>query len=50
MVTRYEKCDDGNKIDGDGCSKKCSIEDGYSCFGNPSKCIPYGVPVDWEIL
>lgn len=26
-----EKCDDGNQIDGDGCSKSCKIENGYQC-------------------
>jgi hypothetical protein len=24
-------CDDGNKIDGDGCSSKCLIEAEYGC-------------------
>lgn len=26
-----EKCDDGNAKDGDGCSKKCEVEDGWEC-------------------
>ena len=26
-------CDDGNNIDGDGCSKDCRIEVGSSCYG-----------------
>lgn len=26
-------CDDGNNIDGDGCSRDCKIEKGYSCVG-----------------
>ena len=28
------ECHDGNLIDGDGCSSKCKIEDGYSCFNS----------------
>lgn len=28
----YE-CDDGNLIDGDGCSATCTIETGYTCMG-----------------
>lgn len=31
-------CDDGNDMDGDGCSAKCEIEDGYDCTGEPSDC------------
>jgi len=27
------ECDDGNNIDGDGCSSKCEIEKGYVCSG-----------------
>jgi cysteine-rich repeat protein len=26
-------CDDGNKIDGDGCSSRCQVETGYFCAG-----------------
>ena len=37
------ECDDGNLIDGDGCSKDCKIEEGYVCSGgsvdSPDKCI-----------
>ena len=29
---RY-KCDDGNRVDGDGCSSKCEIEEGFACSG-----------------
>ena len=25
------QCDDGNQLDGDGCSKNCIIENGWSC-------------------
>ena len=35
-------CDDGNLIDGDGCSSQCKIEDGYKCEiskqGGPDIC------------
>ncbi len=27
-----EECDDGNMLNNDGCSSKCTIEDGYSCI------------------
>jgi fibro-slime domain-containing protein len=31
-VTPDEACDDGNRVDGDGCSSNClSVEPGYSC-------------------
>lgn len=37
-------CDDGNNIDGDGCSANCNIETGWTCnFGDfpfPDICIP----------
>lgn len=35
-----EQCDDGNNVNGDGCSATCSIEDGYECVddGNLSIC------------
>jgi cysteine-rich repeat protein len=33
-----EKCDDGNAVDGDGCSSNCLVEPGASCMGMPSKC------------
>ena len=26
-----EACDDGNLIDGDGCSHECKVDDGFSC-------------------
>lgn len=35
-------CDDGNLIDGDGCSSVCQIEPNYICYGgtisSPDKC------------
>uniref|UniRef100_A0A8C1L882 Pappalysin 2 n=1 Tax=Cyprinus carpio TaxID=7962 RepID=A0A8C1L882_CYPCA len=35
---RTEACDDGNLLDGDGCSKKCQVEPGFKCHGRPSLC------------
>lgn len=29
-------CDDGNKLDGDGCSSNCNVETGWSCSGGSS--------------
>lgn len=35
----YEECDDGNTLDGDGCSSDCTVEPGYGCFfGLPDTC------------
>ncbi|CEM06651.1 unnamed protein product [Vitrella brassicaformis CCMP3155] len=35
-----DDCDDGNEVDGDGCSGACTIETGYECDpnSNPSMC------------
>lgn len=33
-----EMCDDGNVVDGDGCSAACTVEMGYICSGTPSVC------------
>ncbi|MEM9187763.1 MAG: DUF4215 domain-containing protein [Myxococcota bacterium] len=33
-----ENCDDGNTIDGDGCSTSCRRERAYECSGEPSAC------------
>uniref|UniRef100_A0A8C9Z982 Pappalysin 2 n=1 Tax=Sander lucioperca TaxID=283035 RepID=A0A8C9Z982_SANLU len=33
-----EECDDSNLLDGDGCSKKCHMEMGFKCNGEPSQC------------
>lgn len=38
-----ETCDDGNSIDGDGCSRLCGAEPGFSCTGSPARCVPSGV-------
>jgi len=43
---QYE-CDDGNKIDGDGCNSQCKIEEGYKCYkqtNGPDHCYDYIVP------
>jgi cysteine-rich repeat protein len=34
----YETCDDGNLVNGDGCSSTCKIEDSSVCSGEPSTC------------
>ena len=38
---QYE-CDDGNLVDGDGCSSSCKVERGFRCLGgslySPDKC------------
>lgn len=31
VVDAVEACDDGNKVDGDGCSSTCRTEPGYTC-------------------
>ncbi|CAI2384176.1 unnamed protein product [Moneuplotes crassus] len=36
MVTSATYCDDGNNIDGDGCSSTCAVESGYTCQGGSS--------------
>jgi cysteine-rich repeat protein len=33
-----EECDDGDKMDGDGCSSACTKEAGFTCYGHPSIC------------
>jgi cysteine-rich repeat protein len=32
-LTSYNICDDGNKINGDGCSSDCMVEKDFICFG-----------------
>ena len=38
------RCDDGNLINGDGCSNLCDIESGFICFGGSNHhkdiCLP----------
>ena len=31
-----EQCDDGNQVDGDGCSSRCQIEQGFNCTAQPT--------------
>ncbi|XP_056149836.1 pappalysin-2 [Lampris incognitus] len=38
LMQGTEECDDGNLLDGDGCSKKCYKEMGFNCNGEPSHC------------
>ena len=33
VVNAAEVCDDGNVVDGDGCSSTCTIEAGFMCSG-----------------
>jgi cysteine-rich repeat protein len=35
-----EECDDGNSMNGDGCSQGCRVEPCYTCAGEPSACSP----------
>lgn len=42
VVDADEECDDGARADGDGCSGDCTIEDGYTCDGEPSACVKCG--------
>jgi len=46
-VTRCS-CDDGNTLDGDGCSAQCRVEPCFTCAGSPSVCSPSpdGAPCD----
>src|SRR5262249_355421 len=37
----HETCDDGNRTNNDGCNQACQIEPGYSCFNEPSTCVPF---------
>ena len=39
VVNNNEGCDDNNAINGDGCSKICEQEEGYTCTGSPSVCL-----------
>ena len=35
--TRFkDECDDGNLLNGDGCSNQCEVEDGWTCMGGTS--------------
>jgi cysteine-rich repeat protein len=38
VVADAEPCDDGDTDAGDGCDDLCTIEDGFTCAGEPSTC------------
>ncbi len=38
VVEGAEQCDDGDTVDGDGCSATCAVESGYGCVREPSYC------------
>lgn len=44
LLIEYEEvCDDGNNVDGDGCSSTCTVETGWTCTDDPyvqSVCTP----------
>jgi formylglycine-generating enzyme len=42
VVEKGEACDDGNELDGDGCSRACAIDPGYKCASGSgtSICVP----------
>ncbi len=37
IVDAGEMCDDGNRMDGDGCSSTCTVEPSYYCYGDPGQ-------------
>ncbi len=39
-----EGCDDGNRVDGDGCSAECAVEAGYTCVTPGAPCAPVCAP------
>ncbi|TVQ97277.1 MAG: DUF4215 domain-containing protein [Deltaproteobacteria bacterium] len=46
IVQGDQECDDGNRRDGDGCSRFCRVEPGWDCRntpGQPSECFFRGV-------
>jgi cysteine-rich repeat protein len=39
VISGTETCDDGNTVDGDGCSSSCQVESGFACVGvGPTSC------------
>jgi cysteine-rich repeat protein len=38
LIEGQEECDDGNRLDGDGCDPQCAVEPGWACHGEPSAC------------
>lgn len=53
LTTNSYECDDGNLVDGDGCSSLCSVEVGYRCENgsstSPSSCYYVGVPLQLSL-
>lgn len=51
IVESGEQCDDGNVLDGDGCSSVCAIEMDYICNSSPSICTScqYSSWSDWSV-
>ena len=43
IVEIGEQCDDGNSVNGDGCTNSCTIQSGFICYGTPSICTPSAV-------
>jgi cysteine-rich repeat protein len=41
VVDPGEGCDDQNNQSGDGCSKACAVEPGFTCSGKPSVCVTH---------
>jgi len=39
IIDNNEECDDGNRNNNDGCSSNCRVESGWSCNGEPSRCV-----------
>ncbi|CAD8169663.1 unnamed protein product [Paramecium pentaurelia] len=46
LLSIQEQCDDGNQIDGDGCSKKCQLETNWICNKNGDCAyVEYPIPI-----
>ena len=54
IINEFEQCDDGNFIDGDGCSSSCTVEKDFKCVNiiSYSSCSYTGVLdiklISWE--
>jgi len=44
----YEECDDGNLVDGDGCSSVCTLACDYFCTGAGGANIPFCIFAPWH--
>lgn len=45
IIRPSEQCDDGNTMNGDGCSSMCQVEANFQCVGEPSACVSTLPPV-----